>query len=95
VSDPFTEIPVVMLLFQICLPCSIELRKTVEALLHQWVTAVCSVLGLSGFLCSGPEDIGAKEKVKVERRQDSHCCSRSKQQYFHLTKFWWCGKLCR
>ncbi|MCL7029758.1 hypothetical protein MKW94_005025 [Papaver nudicaule] len=71
VSDPFTEIPVVMLLFQICLPCSIELRKTVEALLHQWVTAVCSVLGLSGFLCSRPEDIGAKEKVKVERRQDS------------------------
>ncbi|KAI3841136.1 hypothetical protein MKX03_007864 [Papaver bracteatum] len=49
VSDPFTEIPVVMLLFQICLPYAIELRETVEALLHQWVTAVCCALGLSGF----------------------------------------------
>ncbi|KAI3902516.1 hypothetical protein MKW92_034436 [Papaver armeniacum] len=52
------------------LPYAIELRKTVEALLHQWVTAVCCVLGLSGFLCSRPEYIGGQEDVKVERQQD-------------------------
>ncbi|KAI3860979.1 hypothetical protein MKW92_046651 [Papaver armeniacum] len=70
VSGPFTEIPVVMLLLQIFLPYAIELRKTVEALLRQWVTAVCCVLGLSGFLCSRPEYIGGQEDVKVERQQD-------------------------
>ncbi|XP_026397236.1 probable E3 ubiquitin ligase SUD1 isoform X1 [Papaver somniferum] len=69
-SDPFTKIPVVMLVLQLCLPYTIELRETVAALLHQWVTSVCCVLGLSGFLCSRPEDIGRKENVEVERQQD-------------------------
>ncbi|KAI3864721.1 hypothetical protein MKW92_049347 [Papaver armeniacum] len=69
-SDPFTEIPVVMLVLQLCLPYTIELRETVAALLHQWATSVCCVLGLSGFLCSRPEDIGRKENVEVERQQD-------------------------
>ncbi|KAI3938378.1 hypothetical protein MKW98_015277 [Papaver atlanticum] len=69
-SDPFTEIPVVMLVLQLCLPYTIELRETVAALLHQWVTSVCCVLGLSGFLRSRPEDIGRKENVEVERQQD-------------------------
>ncbi|KAI3863681.1 hypothetical protein MKW98_031273 [Papaver atlanticum] len=70
VPDPFTEIPVVMLLLQICLPYAIELWGTVEALLHQWVTAACCFLGLSCLLPSRPEDIGGQEKVKVERQQD-------------------------
>ncbi|MCL7031146.1 hypothetical protein MKW94_027456 [Papaver nudicaule] len=70
VTDPFTEIPVAMLLLQICLPYAIELRETLEALLHQWVTAVCYVLGLSGFFCSRPENIGGQENVEVELRQD-------------------------
>ncbi|KAI3912991.1 hypothetical protein MKW92_014420 [Papaver armeniacum] len=70
VSDPFTEIPAVMLLLQICLHYAIELRETVEALLRKWVTAVCCVLSLVGFLCSRPEDIGGQENVKVERQQD-------------------------
>ncbi|KAI3892700.1 hypothetical protein MKW92_051736 [Papaver armeniacum] len=70
VPDPFIEIPVVILLLQICLPYAIELWGTVEALLHQWVTAVCCFLGLSGFLSSRPKDIGGQGNVKVERRQD-------------------------
>ncbi|XP_026395961.1 probable E3 ubiquitin ligase SUD1 [Papaver somniferum] len=55
---------------KICLPYAIELRETVEALLHQWITAVCCTLGLSVFLFSRPEDIGGQENVKVERQQD-------------------------
>ncbi|KAI3841139.1 hypothetical protein MKX03_007867 [Papaver bracteatum] len=70
VSDPFTEIPVVMLLLQICLPYAIELRETVEALLRQWVTVVCCVFSLVGFLCCRPKDIGGHENVEVERQQD-------------------------
>ncbi|MCL7026635.1 hypothetical protein MKW94_009637 [Papaver nudicaule] len=68
VSDPFTEIPAVMLLLQICLPYAIELWETVEALLHQWVTVVCHVVGLNGFLRSRSN--GGKDNVNVERRQD-------------------------
>ncbi|KAI3833454.1 hypothetical protein MKX03_027198 [Papaver bracteatum] len=70
VPDPFTEIPVVMLLLQICFPYAIELWGTVEALLHQWVTTVCCFLGLSFLLSSRPEDIGGQENVKVERQQE-------------------------
>ncbi|MCL7039897.1 hypothetical protein MKW94_002393, partial [Papaver nudicaule] len=70
VTDPFTEILVAMLLLQIYLPYAVELRETFEALLHQWVTAVCCVLGFSCLLCSRPENIGGQENVKVERRQD-------------------------
>ncbi|XP_026397234.1 probable E3 ubiquitin ligase SUD1 isoform X1 [Papaver somniferum] len=70
VSEPFTEIPVVMLLLQLCLPYAIELRETVADLIHQWVTSVCCVLGLSDFLCSRPGHIGGQYNVKVEREQD-------------------------
>ncbi|KAI3864724.1 hypothetical protein MKW92_049350 [Papaver armeniacum] len=70
VSEPFTEIPVVMLLLQLCLPYAIELRETIADLIHQWVTSVCCVLGLSDFLCSRPGDIGGQDNVKVEREQD-------------------------
>ncbi|XP_026394075.1 probable E3 ubiquitin ligase SUD1 [Papaver somniferum] len=69
-SDPLTEIPVVMLLLQVCLPYAIELRETIGAVLYQWVTSVCCVLGLSDFLCSRPEDIGWQQNVKEERKQD-------------------------
>ncbi|MCL7026683.1 hypothetical protein MKW94_008584 [Papaver nudicaule] len=70
VSDPFTEIPLAILLLQICLPCAIEVWGTIEALLCYWVTAVCCVLGLNEFLYSRPEDIGGQENVKVQKRQD-------------------------
>lgn len=58
-----------MLLLQICLPYTFELRKTIEALLRQWVNAVCYVLGLTGLLGYRPEDNGGQDNVKVERRQ--------------------------
>ncbi|KAI3938377.1 hypothetical protein MKW98_015276 [Papaver atlanticum] len=70
VSDPLTEIPVVMLLLQLCLPYAIELRETIAAVLRQWVTSVCCVLGLSDFLCFRPEDIGRQQNVKVEGQQE-------------------------
>ncbi|KAI3864720.1 hypothetical protein MKW92_049346 [Papaver armeniacum] len=70
VSDPLTEIPVVILLLQLCLPYALELRETIAAVLHQWDTSVFCVLGLSDFLCSRPEDIGRQQNVKVEGQQD-------------------------
>ncbi|MCL7022321.1 hypothetical protein MKW94_010150 [Papaver nudicaule] len=70
VSDPFTEIPAVMLLLQMCLPYAVELRETVQALVHQWVTAVCYVLGLSGLLCTRPDNFGGQNDVNGERQQD-------------------------
>ncbi|KAI3833452.1 hypothetical protein MKX03_027196 [Papaver bracteatum] len=70
VPDPFTEIPVAMVLLQICFPYAIELWGTVEALLHQWITTVCCFLGLTCLLSSRPEDIGGQENVRVERQQD-------------------------
>ncbi|KAL4588703.1 hypothetical protein LXL04_001598 [Taraxacum kok-saghyz] len=62
VSDPFTEIPANMLLFQICIPFAIEhfkLRATIKSLLHYWFTGVGWALGLTEFLLPGPEDNGA------------------------------------
>ncbi|PIA56553.1 hypothetical protein AQUCO_00700713v1 [Aquilegia coerulea] len=59
VSDPFTEIPADMLLFQICIPFAIEhfkLRTTIKAFLRQWFTAVGWALGLNDFLLPRPED---------------------------------------
>ncbi|KAL7601789.1 hypothetical protein Lser_V15G24647 [Lactuca serriola] len=58
VSDPFTEIPANMLLFQICIPFAIEhfkLRATIKSLLHYWFTGVGWALGLTEFLLPGPE----------------------------------------
>ncbi|PIN08737.1 Ubiquitin--protein ligase [Handroanthus impetiginosus] len=64
VSDPFTEIPSDMLLFQICIPFAIEhfkLRHTLKSLLRYWFTAVGWALGLTDFLLPRPEDIGGHE----------------------------------
>ncbi|KAJ0681929.1 putative Zinc finger, RING-CH-type, Zinc finger, RING/FYVE/PHD-type [Helianthus annuus] len=64
ISDPFTEIPANMLLFQICIPFAIEhfkLRATIKSLLHYWFTAVGWALGLTDFLLPRPEDVVAQE----------------------------------
>lgn len=64
VSDPFTEIPADMLLFQICIPFAIEhfkLRTTIKSLLRYWFTAVGWALGLTDFLLPRPEDNGGQE----------------------------------
>ncbi|KAF9601697.1 hypothetical protein IFM89_022117 [Coptis chinensis] len=69
VSDPFTEIPADMLLFQICIPFAIEhfkLRSTVKSLLRHWFTAVGWALGLTDFLLPRPEDGGGQEGGNVE-----------------------------
>jgi E3 ubiquitin-protein ligase MARCH6 len=69
VSDPFTEIPADMLLFQICIPFAIEhfkLRTTIKSLLRYWFTAVGWALGLTEFLLPRPEDSGAQENVNGE-----------------------------
>ncbi|KAI3441401.1 RING-CH-type domain-containing protein [Psidium guajava] len=74
VSDPFTEIPADMLLFQICIPFAIEhfkLRSTIRSLLHYWFTAVGWALGLTDFLLPRPDDNGTQETVNGEpARQD-------------------------
>ncbi|OIV93295.1 hypothetical protein TanjilG_13122 [Lupinus angustifolius] len=77
VSDPFTEIPADMLLFQICIPFAIEhfkLRTTIKSLLRYWFTAVGWALGLTDFLLPRPDDIGNQENgneepVRQERLQ--------------------------
>ncbi|XP_071715416.1 probable E3 ubiquitin ligase SUD1 [Rutidosis leptorrhynchoides] len=59
VSDPFTEIPANMLLFQICIPFAIEhfkLRATIKSLLHYWFVVVGWALGLTDFLLPRPGD---------------------------------------
>nr|GMC81029.1 probable E3 ubiquitin ligase SUD1 isoform X1 [Ipomoea batatas] len=64
VSDPFTEIPADMLLFQICIPFAIEhfkLRTTIKSLLRYWFTAVGWSLGLTEFLLPRPEDNSGQE----------------------------------
>ncbi|KAJ9551797.1 hypothetical protein OSB04_015842 [Centaurea solstitialis] len=64
VSDPFTEIPANMLLFQICIPFAIEhfkLRATIKSLLRYWFAAVGWALGLTDFLLPSPEDEGVQE----------------------------------
>ncbi|KAJ6896399.1 E3 ubiquitin ligase SUD1 isoform X1 [Populus alba x Populus x berolinensis] len=74
VSDPFTEIPADMLLFQICIPFAIEhfkLRTTIKSLLRYWFTAVGWALGLTDFLLPGAEDNGGQDNGNVEQgRQD-------------------------
>ncbi|KAJ6777212.1 ZINC FINGER RING-CH-TYPE ZINC FINGER RING/FYVE/PHD-TYPE-RELATED [Salix koriyanagi] len=77
VSDPFTEIPADMLLFQICIPFAIEhfqLRATIKSLLHCWFTAVGWALGLTDFILPGLEDndgqdIGNAEQGRQDRLQ--------------------------
>ncbi|KAL8129206.1 hypothetical protein V2J09_018361, partial [Rumex salicifolius] len=66
VSDPFTEIPADMLLFQICIPFAVEhfkLKTTIKALLHYWFTAAGWVLGLTEFLLPRHDDIGNQDGV--------------------------------
>jgi E3 ubiquitin-protein ligase MARCH6 len=74
VSDPFTEIPADMLLFQICIPFAIEhfkWRTTIKSLLHYWFTAVGWALGLTDFILPGPEDSGGQGNGNAEQgRQD-------------------------
>ncbi|XP_075504178.1 putative E3 ubiquitin ligase SUD1 [Primulina tabacum] len=64
VSDPFTEIPADMLLFQICIPFAVQhfkLRHTLKSILRYWFTAVGWALGLTDFLLPKPEDNGGQE----------------------------------
>ncbi|XP_023879300.1 probable E3 ubiquitin ligase SUD1 isoform X1 [Quercus suber] len=74
VSDPFTEIPADMLLFQICIPFAIEhfkLRTTIKSLLRYWFTAVGWALGLMDFLLPRPEDNAGQENTDGDLgRQD-------------------------
>ncbi|KAL6213388.1 hypothetical protein ACLB2K_012835 [Fragaria x ananassa] len=74
VSDPFTEIPADMLLFQICIPFAIEhfkLRATIKSLLRYWFMAVGWALGLTDFLLPRPEDNVGQENGNAEPgRQD-------------------------
>ncbi|KAJ0437426.1 putative Zinc finger, RING-CH-type, Zinc finger, RING/FYVE/PHD-type [Helianthus annuus] len=73
VSDPFTEIPADMLLFQICIPFALEhfkLRATIKALLHYWFTAVGWALGLTDYLLPRPEDIAGQENENDPARLD-------------------------
>ncbi|XP_057494631.1 probable E3 ubiquitin ligase SUD1 isoform X2 [Actinidia eriantha] len=73
-SDPFTEIPADMLVFQICIPFAIQhfkFRTTIKSLLHYWFTGVGWALGLIDFLLPKPEDSGAQENGNGEPvRQD-------------------------
>ncbi|GAB4852921.1 Probable E3 ubiquitin ligase sud1 [Ancistrocladus abbreviatus] len=74
VSDPFTEIPADMLLFQISIPFAIEhfkLRTTIKSLLRYWFTAVGWTLGLTEFLLPRPEDnVGQDRENGGAGRQD-------------------------
>lgn len=74
VSDPFTEIPADILLFQICIPFAIEhfkLRTTIKSLLRYWFTAVGWALGLTDFLLPKPEDTVGQDNGNGEAgRQD-------------------------
>ncbi|KAG6530259.1 probable E3 ubiquitin ligase SUD1 [Zingiber officinale] len=80
ISDPFTEIPTDVLLFQICIPFAIEhfkLRTTIKSLLRHWFTAVGWALGLSDYLLpraevNGTQDAGNIEPVRRERLHDAH-----------------------
>lgn len=69
VSDPFTEIPADMLLFQICIPFAIEhfkLRATIKSVLRYWFTGVGWALGLTEFLLPKPEENGANDNGNGE-----------------------------
>ncbi|PSS02698.1 E3 ubiquitin ligase [Actinidia chinensis var. chinensis] len=69
VSDPFTEIPADMLVFQICVPFAIQhfkSRTTLKSLLRYWFTGVGWALGLIDFLLPKPEDSGAQENGNGE-----------------------------
>ncbi|KAK1300989.1 hypothetical protein QJS10_CPB13g00368 [Acorus calamus] len=87
VSDPFTEIPADMLLFQICIPFAIEHfkpRATIKAVLHQWFQAVGWALGLTEFLLPRPDDNGGQENGNIQparqaRLQEFHQAGAAQQ----------------
>ncbi|GMH18142.1 hypothetical protein Nepgr_019983 [Nepenthes gracilis] len=69
VSDPFTEIPADMLLFQFCIPYAVEhfkLKTTIKSTLYYWFTAVGWALGLKEFLLPRPEDGGGQDNANDE-----------------------------
>ncbi|KAE8776302.1 putative E3 ubiquitin ligase SUD1 [Hordeum vulgare] len=74
IFDPFTEIPVDVLLFQICIPFAIEHfkpRATIKALLHHWFAVIGWALGLTDFLLPKPEENAAGQENwngRAERR---------------------------
>ncbi|KAI7729411.1 hypothetical protein M8C21_010249 [Ambrosia artemisiifolia] len=73
VSDPLTEIPADMLLFQVCIPFAVEhfkLRATIKALMHYWLTAVGWALGLADYLLPILEDIRGQENENDPARRD-------------------------
>eukprot|EP01018_Ginkgo_biloba_P022939 Gb_33866 [translate_table: standard] len=80
VSDPFTEIPADMLLFQICIPFAIEHfrpRATIKKILFHWFKLAGWALGLTDFLLPNPDDIngqdnGNAEQGRQERVHDMH-----------------------
>ncbi|KAF5202876.1 E3 ubiquitin-protein ligase march6 [Thalictrum thalictroides] len=75
VSDPFTEIPADMLLFQICVPFAIEhfkLRATIKALLRQWFTTVGWALSLTDYLLPRTGDNGGQENDNLGRENRLH-----------------------
>jgi len=72
VSDPFTEIPADILLFQICIPFAIEhfkLRATIKSLLRYWFTAIGWALGLTDFLLPRPEDTVGQDNGNGDARR--------------------------
>ncbi|KAD2394342.1 hypothetical protein E3N88_41319 [Mikania micrantha] len=73
-SDPFTEIPANMLLFQICIPFAVEhfkLRATIKSLLYYWFSSVGWALGLTDFLLPRPEEnVEHENRNQDQVRQD-------------------------
>ncbi|CAM8935336.1 unnamed protein product [Rhodiola kirilowii] len=72
VYDPFTEIPAVVLLLQICIPFALrhfKLRTAVKSLLHHWFTVVGWALGLTNFLLPRNDENGAHENRNAEPRR--------------------------
>ncbi|XP_022868498.1 probable E3 ubiquitin ligase SUD1 isoform X2 [Olea europaea var. sylvestris] len=72
VSDPFTEFPADILLFQIFIPFAIEHLKSrcaVKSLLRYWFIAIGWALGLSEFLLPKPEDNGGQENANRNPRR--------------------------
>lgn len=78
VSDPFTEIPADMLLFQIFTPFAIEHfkpRATIKKLLFHWLKMVGWILGLTEYLLPNAEvnngqDTGIAEDDRRDRLHD-------------------------
>ncbi|XP_074286274.1 putative E3 ubiquitin ligase SUD1 [Silene latifolia] len=73
ISDPFTEIPTAILVFQICIPFAIEhfkLKTTIKSVLRHWFTAVGRALNLTDYLLPQPEDTIAQDNGADAGRQD-------------------------